>query len=239
MMKMKYLPKPVVAAPHAMALGGGCEVCLHSDKIVGAAETYAGLVEVGVGLIPAGGGTKELLIRNSHERVFPVAKGGIVGKQIWLLPFIARAFQNIATAQVGTSFREVQALGTFRPTDVMVPNADHRFKKAKDMVLAMNMIGYEAPKPINKIRVMGRDTMGVFQYALYNMVKAGYATEYDKVVGAEVARVLTGGDVLADTFVSEQHLLDLERESFVRLCGNKQTQDRMEHMLKTGKPLRN
>ena len=110
-----------------------------------------------------------------------MAKGGIVGKQIWLLPFIARAFQNIATAQVGTSFREVQALGTFRPTDVMVPNADHRFKKAKDMVLAMNMIGYEAPKPINKIRVMGRDTMGVFQYALYNMVKAGYATEYDKV----------------------------------------------------------
>ncbi len=239
MMKMKYLPKPVVAAPHAMALGGGCEVCLHSDKIVGAAETYAGLVEVGVGLIPAGGGTKELLIRNSHERVFPVAKGGLVSKQIWLLPFIARAFQNIATAQVGTSFREAQAMGTFRSTDVMVPNADFRFKKAKDMVLAMNMVGYEPPKPVNNIRVMGRDTLAVFKYALYNMNKAGYASDYDVVVGTEVARILTGGDVLADTFVTEQHLLDLERESFVRLCGNKQTQDRMEHMLKTGKPLRN
>lgn len=239
LMKMKYLPKPVVAAPHAMALGGGCEICLHSDKIVGAAETYAGLVEVGVGLLPAGGGTKELLIRNTHERIFTVGKGGLVSKEVWLLPFVARAFQNIAMAKVGTSFRDVQKAGIFRDSDVMVPNADYRIKKAKDMVLAMNLIGYEPPKPLNKIRVMGRDTLAVFKYGLYNMNKAGYATPYDVVVGTEVARVLTGGDVLADTFVSEQHLLDLERESFVRLCGNKQTQDRMEHMLKTGKPLRN
>ena len=238
-MKLKYLDKPVVAAPHQMALGGGCEICLASDKLVAAAETYMGLVEVGVGLIPAGGGTKELLIRNTSERLFEVAKGGLYPKQIPLLPFVARAFETIAMAKVGTSAKEAIKLGILRASDHVCVNADYRIKKAKDTVLALNLEGYTPPRPLNKIRVMGRDAMGVFKYALYNMHKAGFVTDHDLVVAAKVAEVLTGGNVLPETEISEQHLLDLEREAFLSLCGTKGTQARMAHMLKTGKPLRN
>ncbi len=238
-MKLKYLEKPVVAAPHQMALGGGCEVCLASDKVVAAAETYIGLVEVGVGVIPAGGGTKELLIRNTHERLFEVAKGGLYPKQIPLLPFVARAFETIAMAKVATSAKEAIKMGILRPTDKVCVNADYRIKKAKDTVLALNLEGYAPPRPLNKIRVMGRDVMGVFKYALYNMHKAGFVTDHDVVVATKVAEVLSGGNVLPETEVSEQYLLDLEREAFVSLCGTKGTQARMAHMLKTGKPLRN
>ncbi len=238
-MKLKYLDKPVVAAPHQMALGGGCEICLAADRVVAAAETYMGLVEVGVGLIPAGGGTKELLIRNSYERLFEVAKGGLYPKQIMLTPFVARAFETIAMAKVATSAKEAIKMGILRPTDKVCANADYRIKKAKDTVLAMLMEGYTPPRPLNKIRVMGRDAMGVFKYALYNMHKAGFVTDHDVVVATKVAEVLTGGNVLPETEVSEQYLLDLEREAFVSLCGTKGTQARMAHMLKTGKPLRN
>jgi 3-hydroxyacyl-CoA dehydrogenase len=134
-MKLKYLDKPVVAAPHQMALGGGCEICLASDKVVAAAETYMGLVEVGVGVIPAGGGTKEFLIRNTHERLFEVAKGGLYPKQINLMPFVARAFETIAMAKVATSAKEAIKMGILRPTDKVCYNADYRIKKAKDAVL--------------------------------------------------------------------------------------------------------
>jgi 3-hydroxyacyl-CoA dehydrogenase len=239
LMRVKYLDAPVVAAPHQMALGGGCEVCLHSDRVVAAAESYIGLVEVGVGVIPAGGGCKELLLRNTHERLFTVQKGGLYPKQIYLLPFVARAFETIAMAKVATSAPEAIKMGILRPTDKISVNADYRIKKAKDNVLAMKLAGYQAPRPLNKVRVMGAETMGLFSYAVYNMHKAGYITDHDVTVAKEVARVLTGGDVLPDTEVSEQHLLDLERESFLRLCGTPQTQARMAHMLKTGKPLRN
>jgi 3-hydroxyacyl-CoA dehydrogenase len=238
-MKLKYLDKPVVAAPHQMALGGGCEVCLAADKVVAAAETYMGLVEVGVGVIPAGGGTKELLLRNTHERLFEVAKGGLYPKQINLMPFVARAFETIAMAKVATSAKEAIKLGILRPTDKVCYNADYRIKKAKDTVLAMLLEGYTAPRPLTKVRVMGRDVMGVFKYALYNMHKSGFVTDHDVVVATKVAEVLTGGNVLPETEVSEQYLLDLEREAFVSLCGTKGTQARMAHMLKTGKPLRN
>jgi 3-hydroxyacyl-CoA dehydrogenase len=238
-MRLKYLAKPVVAAPHQMALGGGCEICLASDRVVAAAETYTGLVEVGVGVIPAGGGTKELLLRNTYERVFKIQKGGLYPKQVYLLPFVARAFETIAMAKVATSAPEAVKMGIFRPSDKVVVNADYRIKKAKDNVLAMNLAGYEPPRPINNIRVLGRDSMGIFKYALYNMHKAGFVTDHDINVATEVARVLTGGDVLPDTEVSEQYILDLEREGFLKLCGMPQTQARMAHMLKTGKPLRN
>ncbi len=239
LMRVKYLDAPVVAAPHQMALGGGCEVCLHSDRVVAAAESYIGLVEVGVGVIPAGGGCKELLLRNTYERVFTVQKGGLYPKQIYLLPFVARAFESIAMAKVATSGPEAISMGILRPTDKISVNADFRIKKAKDNVIAMKLAGYNAPRPIGKVRVMGAEAMGVFNYAVYNMHKAGYITDHDVTVAKEVARILTGGDVLPDTEVSEQHLLDLERESFLRLCGTPQTQARMAHMLKTGKPLRN
>ena len=144
-MKLKYLAKPVVAAPHQMALGGGCEVCLASDKVVAAAETYMGLVEVGVGLIPAGGGTKELLIRNTSERLFEVAKGGLYPKQIPLLPFVARAFETIAMAKVSTSAKEAIKLGLLRSSDTVCVNADYRIQKAKDTVLALNI--WATPRP--------------------------------------------------------------------------------------------
>jgi len=238
-MRLKYLSKPVVSAPHQMALGGGCEICLASDRVVAAAETYTGLVEVGVGVIPAGGGTKELLLRNTHERVFKIAKGGLYPKQVYLLPFVARAFETIAMAKVATSGPEAIKMGIFRPSDKVAVNADFRIKKAKDNVVALNLAGYTPPRPINNIRVLGRDSMGVFSYALYNMHKAGFITDHDINVAMEVARVLTGGNVLPDTEVSEQYILDLEREAFLKLCGMPQTQARMAHMLKTGKPLRN
>ncbi|MFZ5587809.1 MAG: 3-hydroxyacyl-CoA dehydrogenase/enoyl-CoA hydratase family protein [Thermodesulfobacteriota bacterium] len=238
-MHLKYLEKPVVAAPHQMALGGGCEICLASDRVVAAAETYMGLVEVGVGVIPAGGGTKELLIRNTVERVFEVPKGGLYPKQINLMPFLARCFETIAMAKVATSAKEAIKMGILRPSDKVCYNADYRIKMAKDNVLAMLQAGYEAPRPLTKIRVMGRDVMGVFKYALYNMHKAGFITPHDITVAGKVAHVLTGGDVLPDTEVSEQYILDLEREAFLSLCGTKETQARMAHMLKTGKPLRN
>ena len=239
LMKLKLFEKPVVAAPHQMALGGGCEVCLASDRVVAAAETYIGLVEVGVGVIPAGGGTKELLIRNTHERVFKVERGGLYPKQPFLLPFAARPFETIAMAKVATSAKEAQKMGILRYTDKISINGDYRIKAAKDNVLAMNLAGYTPPKPLEKIRVMGQDAMGVFKYAIYNLQKAGFVTDHDVTVATKVAEVITGGKVLPDTYVSEQYLLDLEREAFLSLCGTRETQARMAHMLKTGKPLRN
>lgn len=238
-MRLKYLCKPVVAAPHQMALGGGCECCLHADRVVAAAETYIGLVEVGVGVIPAGGGSKEFLIRNTEERIFRIQKGGIYPKDVFLLPFMARAFENIAMAKVATSAKEAIKMGIMRASDKIALNADYRIKMAKDNVLGLNLEGYEPPKPLNKIRVMGRDAKGTLNYVLYNMNKAGFATPHDVTVGNKLAWVLCGGDVLPNTEVSEQYLLDLEREAFVSLCGTKETQARMAHMLKTGKPLRN
>lgn len=237
LMGLKYMDRPVVAAPAGMALGGGCEVCLHADRVRAAAETYIGLVEVGVGVIPAGGGSKEMLVRNT-ENLFKVGKGGLYPKQIELTPWVARAFETIAMAKVATSAKEAQAMGFFRTADKFTINRDHLLYDAKKTVLAMNMEGYQAPRP-KPIRVMGVDGRAVMEYALYTMHKAGFITDYDLVVANKLAWVLTGGDVLPDTEVSEQYILDLEREAFVSLCGDPRTQARMGHMLKTGKPLRN
>ncbi|MEW6264588.1 MAG: 3-hydroxyacyl-CoA dehydrogenase/enoyl-CoA hydratase family protein [Thermodesulfobacteriota bacterium] len=238
LMAVKYFDKPVVAAPAGMALGGGCEICLHSARVRAAAETYMGLVEVGVGVLPAGGGCKELLVRNT-ESLFEVGRGGLYPRQIELKPFVARAFENIALAKVSTSAREAQKMGILRPTDKITINRDHLLADAKKTVLAMSAEGYSPPRPKDDIRVMGREGLAVFNHALYVMNKSGYISEYDRVVAGKVAHVLCGGDVLADTIVSEQYILDLEREAFVSLCGNEKTQARIEHMLTTGKPLRN
>jgi 3-hydroxyacyl-CoA dehydrogenase len=237
MMAMKFFDKPVVAAPAGMALGGGCEICLHAHKVRAAAETYIGLVEVGVGVVPAGGGCKELLLRNL-EGVFEVSKGGIYPRQIELKPFVARAFENIGMAKVATSAREAQKLGILRYTDGVTINRDFLIDDAKKTVLAMNLEGFKPPRP-KDIRVMGRDGLAVFEHALYVMNKSGYITDYDRIVAGKVAHVLCGGRILADTIVNEQYILDLEREAFVSLCGDDRTQARIEHMLTTGKPLRN
>ena len=238
LMKLKYLDKPVVAAPAGMALGGGCEICLAADRVRYAAETYIGLVEVGVGLIPAGGGTKEMLIRNT-EHLFEVQKGGLYPKQIELMPFIARAFETIAMAKVTTSGPEAVKLGYLRPTDKMTVNRDYLIKDAKKTVLAMNKEGYTPPRPKDDIRVAGEDAFAMMKFGLWSMHQAGYITEHDVTVDTKVGYVLCGGNVHADTLVSEQYLLDLEREAFLSLCGEPKTHARIQHILSTGKPLRN
>jgi len=237
-MRLKYLDKPVVAAPAGMALGGGCEVCLAADRVRFAAETYMGLVEVGVGLIPAGGGTKELVIRNT-EHLFEVQRGGVYPKQIELMPFVARAFETIALAKVATSGPEAVKMGYLRNTDRMTVNRDYRVEAAKKTVIAMNLEGYRPPKPLDEIRVAGKDTLAMIKLAVWTLHEQGYATDHDVTVSNKVAHVVCGGEVLADTRVSEQYLLDLEREAFVSLCGDMNTQARIQHMLSTGKPLRN
>jgi len=237
-MKLKYLDKPVVAAPAGMALGGGCEICMASDRVRFAAETYMGLVEVGVGLIPAGGGCKEVLIRNTGN-LFEVQKGGIYPKQIELMPFVARAFETIATAKVATSGPEAIKLGYLKSTDKMTANRDYLIEDAKKTVLAMNMEGYKTPRPLNEIRVAGENTFAMIKLGLWTMHESGYITEHDVTVSTKVGYVLCGGNVLEYTKVNEQYLLDLEREAFLSLCGEPKTQERIQHMLNTGKPLRN
>jgi 3-hydroxyacyl-CoA dehydrogenase len=238
LMKLKYLDKPVVAAPAGMALGGGCEICLAADRVRYAAETYMGLVEVGVGVIPAGGGTKELLIRNT-EHLFEIQKGGIYQKQIELMPFVARAFETIALAKVSASGPEAVKLGYLRSTDKMTVSRDYLIEDAKKTVLAMNMEGYNPPMPKSDIRVAGENSLAMIKLALWTMCESGYVSEHDVTVSTKAGHVLCGGNVLPDTTVSEQYLLDLEREAFLSLCGEPKTQARMQHMLLTGKPLRN
>ncbi|MBW1998885.1 MAG: 3-hydroxyacyl-CoA dehydrogenase [Deltaproteobacteria bacterium] len=236
--KLKYMEKPVVAAPAGMALGGGCEICLAADRVRYGAETYMGLVEVGVGLIPAGGGTKEMLLRNT-EYLFEVQPGGVYPRQIELMPFVARAFETIALAKVSTSGPEAVKLGYLRATDGMTINRDYLINDAKKTVLAMNMEGYRPPRPQKDIRMAGRDAFAVLKLAVWTLHEQGYATDHDVTVAEKLGYVLCGGDVFPDTRVSEQYLLDLEREAFLSLCGHPKTQERIQHMLKTGKPLRN
>jgi 3-hydroxyacyl-CoA dehydrogenase len=238
LMKLKYLDKPVVAAPAGMTLAGGCEVCLAADRVRFAAETYMGLVEVGVGLIPAGGGCKELLIRNT-EHLFEVQKGGLYPKQIEFMPFVARAFETIFMAKVATSGPEAIKLGILRPTDKLTVNRDYLIEDAKKTVLALNLEGYTPPRPRDDIRVAGENTYAMMKLALWTLHEQGYALDHDVTVSNKVAYVLCGGNVLENTKVSEQYLLDLEREAFLSLCGEPKTQARIQHMLTTGKPLRN
>ncbi len=238
LMKLKYLDKPVVAAPAGMALGGGCEICLASDRVRFAAETYMGLVEVGIGVIPAWGGCKELLIRNT-EHLFEVQRGGVYPKQIEFMPFVARAFETIAMAKVSTSGPEAIKLGYLRPTDKLTVNRDYLIEDAKKTVLAINLEGYTPLRPLEEIRVAGENTFAMMKLALWTMHEQGFALDHDVTVGTKVAYVLCGGNVLENTKVSEQYLLDLEREAFLSLCGEPKTQARIEHMLTTGKPLRN
>ncbi|GBF07780.1 3-hydroxyacyl-CoA dehydrogenase [Deinococcus aerius] len=226
---MRFSPHPTVAAPFGLALGGGCEFSIHADHIVASAETYMGLVEVGVGLIPGGGGTKEMLLRFT-DQLQP-------GQP--LLPAVQRAFELIGTAKVSTSALEARKLGFLRDHDTIAMNRNHIIQEAKRMVLALAP-GYVQPTPRQDIPVMGDAAIAAVKLALYGMTEGGYATKYDAEVGQQLARVLSGGTGNnRNAKVSEQHLLDLEREAFLTLLGKKGTQDRIAHMLKTGKPLRN
>lgn len=230
MMAMKYFEKPIVAAPHGMALGGGCEVCLSSHRIVAALETYMGQVEIGVGLLPGAAGNKEVYLR--------CIEGIPDGVTVDLLPFLRKAFENIAMAKVSMSAEEARKLGFLRATDRVVANTDHLLYDAKQTVLAMVQEGFKPPRR-RLIPVAGDGGRAAIKYMANTMAKGGFITEYEEFIAGKLAYILTGGNVLAGAMITEQQMLDLEREAFVGLCGEKKTQERITHMLKTNKPLRN
>ncbi|HVO57630.1 MAG TPA: 3-hydroxyacyl-CoA dehydrogenase NAD-binding domain-containing protein [Dongiaceae bacterium] len=235
---IKYAKKPVVAAPHGMALGGGCEVSLHAARIHAAAESYVGLVEAGVGLIPGGGGSKEMLIRaNEH------AAGG---EDLDLFHALKPVFENVALAKVGTSAEECRELGYFRREDLYSMNTQRLVADAKETALALYRAGWKPAGATwqegaqnTQIKVLGEQFLAGAKLAIHMLLRGGYASEYDAVVARKLANILAGGALSAPQLVSEQYILDLEREAFVSLCGERKTQERIAHTLKTGKPLRN
>ena len=231
-MKMKYLSKPVVTAPAGMALGGGCEMAIHGARCQPHGETYIGLVEVGVGLIPAGGGVKELMVRCTEGIPDGAVEDGMNLQQIY-----AKVFQNIAMAKVSTSAAEGMELGYIRKTDSISLSRDQHIWDAKQVVLGLAGF-YKKPRPA-MIPVMGENFRGMIDAALYGMRKGNFVSDYDVHVSRKVAYIISGGDCPEGTWVSEQEILDLEREAFISLLGEAKTLERIIHMLNTGKPLRN
>ncbi len=229
-MNLKYADKPVVSAPFNMTLGGGAEVTFGADQVQASAETYMGLVEVGVGVIPAGGGTKELLYRN--------LEGVPDDVKVDLQPFVNRAFETIALAKVSTSAKEAKKLGYLRETDRISVNRDYQLYDAKKAVLALDSMGYQAPRP-KKVKVVGETGYNTLRLGIYGFKVSNMISEHDKKIAEKIAFILSGGNVPAGTMVSEQYLLDLEREAFLSLVGEAKTQARMQYMLTKGKPLRN
>jgi len=234
-MGLKYCARPVVAAPVGLTLGGGCEVCLGSDAIQASVEAYMGLVETGVGVIPAGGGTKEMLLR-SLEGVPP-------GVTTDLYPFVHRAFETIGLAKSSTSAAEARVLGLLRESDGISVHPRRHLHDARERVRQSVDQGYAPPRreAIHEptIPVLGESGLARFQLELHLMRQAGYLSEHDAKIGAKLAEILCGGRLSGHPRVSEQYLLDLEREAFVSLCGERKTQERIQHTLNTGKPLRN
>jgi len=230
-MRLKYGPKPVVAALAGLALGGGCEIVCHTNLVVAAVESYIGLVELGVGVIPAGGGTKEMTLRQVEN--LPADYSGN------MLPFAQKAFENIALARVATSAKEAIEFKILRPTDKIVPNRDYLLYEAKQAVLGLHNMGYDPGKPRTDILVAGEGAWAAFSIFARQQSEAGYVTEYEIHLATQVARVITGGAVAEGTKVSEQYLLDLERKVFVDLCRQEKTKERIMHFVMYKKPLRN
>ena len=229
-MRMRYFPKPVVIAPAGLALGGGCEVTMHGSRVVAAAETYIGLVELGAGVIPAGAGTKEIMRR--------VINPAMRTPDAEVLPFLQRAFLQIGQAKVATSAWEARDMAILGPQDRIVLNRDHLLTEAKKEVLHMVLAGFAPPAP-EMIYAAGRDMRGALLVGAWMFAQGGYITEYEQVIASKLAHVLAGGELSKPAWVSEQYILDLEREAFLSLCGQEKTQERMWALLNTGKPLRN
>lgn len=228
LMRAKHHRKPVVTAPFGLTLGGGAEVAMQGAMCRASGELYMGLVEVGVGLLPAGGGCKEMLFRLS-------APEGVEGDP---MATVKRAFELVGMAKVSTSAEEAREMAFLRPTDSLSLLGDRLVGDARELALGLSRAGWKAPRK-RTIRVAGRSGEAALAAALWNFRQAGQATEYDVVVGRKVAHVLCGGDVATGTEVSEQNILDLEREAFLSLCGDARTHARIQHMLMEGKPLRN
>ncbi|MFZ1528024.1 MAG: 3-hydroxyacyl-CoA dehydrogenase/enoyl-CoA hydratase family protein [Ferruginibacter sp.] len=229
-MRVRYSSIPVVVAPHGLALGGACEMSLHADKVVPAAETYTGLVEVGIGVIPGGAGTKEFVLRASDE-MHPGEPETIT---------LQNRFLNIATAKVATSAYEAYDMGIYRRgQDEVSVNLARRIADAKKSVVEIYDAGYTMPVQRNDIKVLGRSALGAMHAGINGMWRGKYATDHDVTVAKKLAYVMCGGDLSEPRLVSEQYLLDLEREAFLSLCAEKKTLERIQSVLKTGKPLRN
>jgi 3-hydroxyacyl-CoA dehydrogenase len=230
MMRARYSAVPVVVAPHGLALGGACELSLHADKVCAAAETYTGLVELGVGLIPGGGGTKEFVLRAADE-MHPDEPDTITLKN---------RFLTIATAKVATSAAEGFSIGVYRKgLDEVVMNQGRRVYEARKSVVEIFDSGYSTPVQRKDVKVLGRSALGALYAGIHAMRTANYATEHDALVAKKLAYVMCGGDLSEPTLVSEQYLLDLEREAFLSLCGEKKTLERIQSVLKSGRPIRN
>jgi 3-hydroxyacyl-CoA dehydrogenase len=241
---IKFCPRPVVAAPFGMTFGGGAEICLHATRRQAHAETYIGLVETGVGLIPAGGGTKEMLLRAVDAAVAlappdPREPPSRFAQSAELATALRRVFETIALAKVSTSAAEARPLGLLGPADRITMNRERLLLDAKAHVAALAGAGYIAPQPRTRIPAPGTAALATLETGIFLMGEAGYASEHDQKVARWVAYILAGGRVTTGSSVSEQYLLDLEREAFLSLCGERKTQERIAYTLNTGKPLRN
>ncbi len=230
MMRMRYSSIPTISAPHGMALGGGCELSLHADKVVAAAETYMGLVEFGVGVIPGGGGSKEMALRASDSFI----KGDVE------LNVLQENFLTIGMAKVSTSAYEAFDLGLLQKgKDVIVVNKNRQIATAKAHAKLMAESGYTQPAKRKDVKVLGKQALGMFLVGTDSMEHSKYISEHDQKIANKLAYVMAGGDLSEPTLVTEQYLLDIEREAFLSLCTERKTLERIQHMLKTGKPLRN
>ncbi len=230
-MRLRYSAKPVVTAPYGLTLGGGCEIAMHGDKVRAAGETYMGQVEVGVGLIPAGCGTKEMTMRamDAAKRT-PDADP---------LAFLKKTFELLGMGKVATSGQEAKAWGFLRESDSISMNGDRLIQDAKQEVLNLDASGYVQPVERTDILALGESAQAAMKLALHMMKQGGFISDHDELIGKKLAKVMSGGDLNHQTYVSERYLIDLEREAFVSLCGERKTQERIAAMLKTGKPLRN
>ena len=230
MMRVRYSSIPVGIAPHGLTLGGGCEMNLHADTIAAAAETYIGLVELGIGVIPGGGGTKEFVLRASDE--MHIDEPDTIT--------LKNRFLQIATAKVATSAQEAMDMGIFRKgQDHIVLNQSRRIAKAKEQVLNLYNAGYTQAQQRTDIKVLGKSALGALYAGINAMWRGGYATDHDKLVAKKLAFVMCGGDLSEATLVNEQYLLDLEREAFLSLCGEKKTLERIQSVITSGRPIRN
>jgi 3-hydroxyacyl-CoA dehydrogenase len=230
MMRMRYCSIPTVAAPHGMTLGGGCELSMHADMIVAASETYIGLVEFGVGLIPGGGGSKEMAMRASDS----------FQKNDVELNILQEYFLTIGMAKVSTSGYEAFDLGILQKgKDKIIVNKDRQLGTAKAYAKLMNYQGYTKPIKRSDIKVLGKQALGMFLVGTDSMQASKYISQHDQKIANKLAYVMAGGDLSEPSMVSEQYLLDIEREAFLSLCTERKTLERIQHMLKTGKPLRN
>jgi len=221
---------PVIVAPAGLALGGGCEIVLHGDRVQAAAETYIGLVEVGVGLIPAGGGTKEMVAR-AAEQMPPGTTD--------FLPTIQRAFEAIGFAKVSASAPDARRIGLLRATDAMTMNRERLIADAKARALQRVADGYQPPMPRTAIPVGGDTVLAPLKLGIHLAWRAGRISDHDALIGRKLATIMAGGSLPNSTTATEQELLDLEREAFLSLVGEQKTRERIAHTLKTGKPLRN